>query len=106
MLEILKLMRCERSCRIEEMDVSSDVVAGKRVLLIWHAGNSTEATQRVAEDLRCKAGESGAVLLEHAQRLLMGQLLYCHYSQTLLGGVAIEPSLDCLVFVSLCMKHL
>ena len=58
------------------MDIGEDLVAGKRVLLIWHGGNSTEATQQVVEDLRCKAGESGTVLLEHAQRLLMGQ---CHY---------------------------
>ena len=49
------------------------MVSGKRVLLIWHGGNSTETIQQAVEDLRLKAGENGAVLLEHAERLLMGQ---------------------------------
>lgn len=55
------------------MDVSSDLVAGKRVLLMWHGGNSTETLQQVVEDLRLKAGGNGTVSLEHAQRLLLGQ---------------------------------
>lgn len=56
------------------MDVTSaDVVAGKRILLIWHGGNPEDVTQKVLADLRLQAGESGTVLLEHVQRLLMGQ---------------------------------
>ena len=54
------------------MDVSGIVVACKRVLLIWHEGNRTETMQQVVENLRARSGEGGAVLLEHADRLLMG----------------------------------
>lgn len=53
-----------------EMELSGSLVAGKRVLLVWQGGNATETIQQVVEDLRQKAGE---VLLEHAQRLIMGQ---------------------------------
>lgn len=58
------------------MEVSSSLVAGKRVLLIWHGGSATEAVQDVVGDLRQKAGGNGEVLLEHAQRLLMGEPQY------------------------------
>ena len=55
------------------MEVSSSVLAGKRVLVVWYGGNTTESIQEVVEDLRGKAGGAGEVLLEHAERLLIGQ---------------------------------
>ena len=55
------------------MEVSSSLVAGKRVLLIWHGGNATEAVQDVVGDLRKKTGGDGEVLLEHVQRFHMGE---------------------------------
>jgi hypothetical protein len=55
-----------------EFEVTSDLVAGKRVLLVWQGGNSGEATQKAVEALRGKVGASGEVLLEHVQRLQMG----------------------------------
>lgn len=60
------------SVNLEEMEVSSSLVAGKRVLLIWHGGSTAEVMQRVVGDLRHKTGNAGTVLLEHAERLLMG----------------------------------
>lgn len=55
------------------MEVSVSLVGGKRILLLWHGGNTSERIQQVVEDLKVKCGESGTVLLEHADRLLMGQ---------------------------------
>lgn len=70
------------------MEVSSSLVSGKRVLLIWHGGNSTETIQQAVEDLRLKAGENGAVLLEHAERLLMASHTASSFDLVLSGVIA------------------
>lgn len=58
-------------------------MAGKRVLVVWHGGNTTESIQEVVEDLRGKTGEAGQVLLEHAERLLIGQNFKIFVTQNL-----------------------
>lgn len=55
------------------MSVSEELVRGKKVLLVWHGGHSPDALQPVVEGLREKAGNDGTVLLEHAQRLNIGE---------------------------------
>ena len=55
------------------MSVSEELVRGKKVLLVWHGGHSPDALQPVVEGLREKAGNDGTVLLEHAQRLDIGE---------------------------------
>ena len=54
------------------MEVPGSILAGKRVLVVWDGGSRTESIQEVVEDVRGKTGESGEVLLEHAERLLLG----------------------------------
>ena len=55
------------------MDVPDELVSGKRVLLVWHGGHTPEAIQPAVERLRKKAGSGGAVMLEHADRLIVGK---------------------------------
>lgn len=54
------------------MEILGDVVAGKKVLLIWYGGNDVERMKESVEDLRSKAGQNGSISLEHAERLVMG----------------------------------
>ncbi len=62
------------------MEVPTSLLLCKRVLLIWHGNARAETMQEVVESLRQKAGESGAVLLENAERLLMGEIFHCLYN--------------------------
>ena len=61
------------------MDIIPEVLlSSKQSLLIWHGGHNAEEIQPLVEGLRKKAvaGEGmvkGSVLLEHAERLLLGK---------------------------------
>ena len=72
------------------MEVSSSVLAGKRVLVVWYGGNRAESIQEVVEDLRGKTGASGEVLLEHADRLLLGQKLILIMSSTFIMVIVLS----------------
>ncbi len=55
--------------------VPGTLLSAKRTLLIWHSGHVAEETQEAVVRLRKRAGDNGTVLLEHAQRLLLGRLV-------------------------------
>ncbi len=59
------------------MEISADIVAGKKVLLLWHGGCNPEKMKTTVEDLRSKTGPGGGVSLEHSERLIMGK---CNHS--------------------------
>ncbi len=54
------------------MEVPEAVLSGKNVLVIWHQAHVPEAMQPVLEALRARAGDAGKVILEHAERLVLG----------------------------------
>ena len=49
--------------------VPNTLIHAKRSLLIWH---SAEGTQATVVSLRERAGDQGNILLENAERLLLG----------------------------------
>lgn len=51
-------------------EIPEELLVGKRVLVIWHQAHSPEDMRPALEDLRRRAG---AVLLEHAERLIVGE---------------------------------
>lgn len=57
--------------------VPETLLQGRRSLLIWHGGHEAEKIQPLVEGLRRKAAAggrvAGSVLLEHAERLLLGR---------------------------------
>ena len=58
------------------MDLVEDTLLnGKKTLLIWHSGHDAQTTQPAVVSLRERAGDQGSVLLEHAERLLLGRLM-------------------------------
>ena len=54
------------------MDVPEELLVGRRVLVIWYQAHNPEGMQPILEELRRRAGEAGHVLLEHAERLVLG----------------------------------
>ena len=54
------------------MEVPKALLSGKSVLVIWHQAHTPEAMQPVLESLRAQADDTGRVVLEHAERLVLG----------------------------------
>lgn len=69
------------------MEVSGDIIAGKKVLLVWHGECNAERMKETVEDLRSKAGQGGSVLLEHAERLIMGIVKFVRGAVMLIMGI-------------------
>ena len=57
------------------MEVPQELLAGGRVLVLWHQAHRPEAMQSVLEGLRERVG-GGEVLLEHAERLILGETIF------------------------------
>ena len=55
-------------------EVSDSLLAGQRVLVVWHRAHTAEVIQPVLEGLRERAGRGGGqVVIEHAERLTLGE---------------------------------
>lgn len=55
--------------------IPETLLSSKQCLLIWHGGHNAEEIQPLVEGLREKAAAGvvkGSVLLEHAERLILG----------------------------------
>lgn len=59
---------------MESREVPDGLLAGQRVLVVWHRAHIAEVIQPVLEGLRERAGRGGGqVVIEHAERLTLGE---------------------------------
>lgn len=59
---------------MESREVPDGLLAGQRVLVVWHRAHTAEVIQPVLEGLRERAGRGGGqVVIEHAERLTLGE---------------------------------
>ena len=61
------------TCREIPRELLEAQSPGSRVLVIWHQGHSPETMQPALEGLRGRAPTGVQVLLEHAERLILGK---------------------------------
>ena len=63
-----------RVSTMESREVPDGLLAGQRVLVVWHRAHIAEVIQPVLKGLRERAGGGGGqVVIEHAERLTLGE---------------------------------
>ena len=58
-----------------DREVADALLVGRKVLVIWHQAHAAEVMQPVLEGLRARSGSGGQVMMEHAERLSLGEMV-------------------------------